>query len=125
MKCPKCSETIPANSNRCFYCGYVVTEEDRDAYINEMIKNPVETSEVPDFENDYEPIAIPRGSYFLGFVLGMLLNIIGVIIAIATRGRRTKFGSGIGFIFGTALILIGLGVYFLIDYFVKIEIWVE
>ena len=125
MKCPKCSEIIPANSNRCFYCGYVVTEEDRDAYINEMIKNPVETSEVPDFENDYEPIAIPRGSYFLGFILGMFLNIIGVIIAIATRGRRTKFGSGIGFIFGTALILIGLGVYFLIDYFVKIEIWVE
>ena len=33
MKCPKCSETIPANSNRCIYCGYVVTEEDRDAYI--------------------------------------------------------------------------------------------
>ena len=125
MKGPKCSEIIPANSNRCFYCGYVVTEEDRDAYINEMIKNPVETSEVPDFENDYEPIAIPRGSYFLGFILGMFLNIIGVIIAIATRGRRTKFGSGIGFIFGTTLILIGLGVYFLIDYFVKIEIWVE
>ena len=125
MKCPKCSETIPANSNRCFYCGYVVTEDDRDAYINEMIKHPVETSEVPDFENDYEPIPIPRGSYFLGVVLGLLLNIVGVVIAIATKGRKTKVGSGIGFIVGTALILIGLGVYFLIKYLIKIEIWVE
>ena len=119
MKCPKCSETIPANSNRCIYCGHVVTEKERDAYINEMIKHPVETSEVPDFENDYEPVDVPRGSYILGFILGLLLNIFGVLIATFTRGRRTKFASGIGFIAGSALALIGLGVYFLVSYFIK------
>lgn len=125
MKCPKCSETIPANSNRCIYCGYVVTKEDRDDFINEMIKHPVETSEVPDFENDYEPIPVSRGSYFLGVVLGLFLNLLGVVIAIATKGRRTKVGSGIGFIVGSALILIGLAVYFIIEYFVRIDLMVD
>ena len=119
MKCPKCSETIPANSNRCIYCGHVVTEKERDAYINDMIKNPVADSEVPDFENDYEPITVPEGSYILGIALGLLLNIFGVIIAIFTRGRRTKFGSGIGFIVGTVLAVLGLGVYFLVSYLIK------
>ncbi len=119
MKCPKCSETIPANSNRCIYCGYIVTEDDRDKYIDEMIKHPVETSEAPDFENDYEPVDVPRGSYILGFILGFLFNIIGVLIATFTRGKRTKFASGIGFIAGSALALIGLGVYFLVSYFIK------
>ena len=117
MKCPKCSETIPANSNRCIYCGHVVTEKEIDAYINEMIKNPVETSEAPDFENDYEPVAVPKGSYILGFILGLLLNIFGVLIATFTRGRRTKYASGVGFILSTALALVGLGVYFLVNYY--------
>ena len=117
MKCPKCSETIPANSNRCIYCGHVVTEKERDAYINEMIKNPVETSEAPDFENDYEPVAVPEGSYILGFILGLLLNIFGVLIATFTRGRRTKYASGVGFILSTALAFVGLGVYFLVNYY--------
>ena len=119
MKCPKCSKTIPANSNRCIYCGYIVNEDDRDKYIDEMIKHPVETSEAPDFENDYEPVAVPKGSYILGFILGFLFNIIGVLIATFTRGKRTKFASGIGFIAGSALALIGLGVYFLVSYFIK------
>ena len=125
MKCPKCSETIPANSNRCTWCGHVVTEKERDTYINDMIKNPVADSEVPDFENDYEPITVPEGSYILGIVLGLLLNIFGVIIAIFTRGRRTKFGSGIGFIFGTVLAVLGLGVYWLVMYLTKTGFFVE
>ena len=117
MKCPKCSETIPANLNRCIYCGHVVTEKERDAYINDMIKNPVADSEAPDFENDYEPVAVPEGSYILGFILGLLLNIFGVLIATFTRGRRTKYASGVGFILSTALALVGLGVYFLVNYY--------
>lgn len=125
MKCPKCSETIPANSNRCIYCGHVVTEKERDAYINDVIKNPVADSEVPDFENDYEPITVPEGSYILGIALGLLLNIFGVIIAIFTRGRRTKFGSGIGFILGTVLAVLGLGVYWLVMYLTKTGFFVE
>ena len=117
MKCPKCSETIPANSNRCTWCGHVVTEKERDAYISDVIKNPVADSEVPDFENDYEPVAVPKGSYILGFILGLLLNIFGVLIATFTRGRRTKYASGVGFILSTALALVGLGVYFLVNYY--------
>ena len=117
MKCPKCSETIPANSNRCTWCGHVVTEKERDAYISDVIKNPVADSEVPDFENDYEPVAVPKGSYILGFILGLLLNIFGVLIATFTRGRRTKYASGVGFILSTALAFVGLGVYFLVNYY--------
>ena len=114
MKCPKCSETILPKSNRCIYCGYVVTDDDRDAFIDEMIKNPQEEGLIPDFEIDYEPITVPEGSYAFGFILGLVLNIFGVIIAIATKGRRTKHAAGIGFITSSAAWIIALIVYIIV-----------
>ena len=97
MKCPACSETLDNRANFCPICGHKITEKERFAYAEELMAHP-ELAEAPDFEKDYEPVHVEEGSYLAGIILGLLLSFIGVMIAIATRRRNTKRGSGIGFL---------------------------
>lgn len=100
MKCPVCNENIPDNGKFCPYCGYKITEKDKQQYAEFIMEHP-ELAQEPDFEKDYDPIRKPVGSWFGGIMLGLFLNIFGVMIAIATRGRNTKRGAGIGFLVST------------------------
>ena len=105
MKCPVCEENIPDNGKYCPYCGYKITENDKQQYAEYLMKHP-ELVQAPDFEKDYEPVKVPQGSWLGGILLGLFLHIFGVIIAIATRGRNTKRGAGIGFLVSTGLFII-------------------
>lgn len=105
MKCPVCHEPLENRENFCPICGHKITEKERFAYAEKLMEHP-ELAEAPDFENDYEPIQKPVGSWFGGILLGLFLNIIGVVIAIATRGRNTKRGAGISFLISALLYVI-------------------
>lgn len=111
MKCPVCSEELNDRANFCPICGHKITEKERFAYAEELMANP-ELAPAPDFEKDYEPVHVEEGSFFAGLVLGFLFNLLGVIIAIATRGRQTKRGSGIGFLISAALGIIWFFLWF-------------
>lgn len=108
MKCPRCGNDIPSKANFCPDCGQRITNKDRNDFLNEMIRNPQMEGEAPNFETDYEPIQMPQGSWFGGIMLGLFLNVIGVMIAIFTRGRNTKRGAGIGFFVSSGLIILGI-----------------
>ena len=105
MKCPVCSENLDSKANFCPICGHKITEKERFAYAEELMAHP-EMAEAPDFENDYEPIQKPVGSWFGGVMLGFWLTFIGVMIAFLTRGKSTKRGAVIGFLVSTTLIFL-------------------
>lgn len=117
IRCPHCKTIIPVTSIYCPYCGHKMTRKERDVAEEEMVHNPDLAGE-PDFEAEYEPIQIPEGSWIGGILLGLFFNFVGVLIAIFTRGRNTKRGSGIGFFISTALII--LGIILLRMHFIKI-----
>lgn len=112
MKCPKCDSTLPSKANFCPYCGHQITEKDRNDFLDEMIKNPQMEGEAPNFETDYEPTQVPEGSWLAGIALGFLLSVFGIMIAIATRGRNTKRGSGIGFLINAGMFILWMILHF-------------
>lgn len=86
-KCKGCGYIFEGLQSQCPRCGAVLayTEKQKDGSVQRFkVLSPV--------QEEYD------GSFGLGFILGFLFSLIGMIIALCLPGSKTKTGGPVGFI---------------------------
>ena len=88
IRCPECKHPISIKAEVCPHCGYKPTREDKVKAIDDAVEHPIKTEpqEVVVEEKD-------DGSAIGGFLLVFFLSLVGLIIALAAGGERTKSGA--------------------------------
>ena len=81
--CPSCGEELVDNAKFCKNCGMnLETKETQETQQTNTIQQPTQTYEVPKVENDHKLAIIA------GYVLAILIPIIGLIIGIYLMTRK-------------------------------------
>ena len=108
FECPGCGNIITESEQCCKYCG--------NANPNFVTPKSTVTSRLFSQQTASTPVGSPTanpvtqedgGSFFLGLILGLFLNWIGILVALlAIRKKRTTKGSIVGFASEVVLIII-------------------
>lgn len=113
IECPGCGNIMTENEPSCKYCGnanpnYVAPKSTFGGrlFSQETTSSPASTSTT-------SPVAQTEGgSFFLGLILGLFLNWVGVLIAaVAIRKKKSTIGSIVGF---CSIIVLGIIIYAII-----------
>lgn len=99
IKCPECKKNISTTVDTCPHCGYKLSAEDK------ILAETVDPnrSSVDNYTSSYQYQPINNryydsGSTGIGFILGFFLGIIGLIIALCLDKPDTRTGAAIGFV---------------------------
>ena len=96
MRCPECKCEFSSALNVCPYCGYALSNGEKEVAIKQAASNPL-PKEIR-HESSRAVYVGDEGSYAAGFALGFFLGLIGLIIGIAIDKSETKKGALHGFL---------------------------
>ena len=142
-KCPNCGSVVSSDNSFCPNCGaklgldlsndldssFKPTIEQDDVLNQRLDPDVVQKLDADDLQLRNDPIfdeptysepaqpvhtGIDEGSYAIGFVLVFFLQIIGLIIALVMKKRKTRKGAVITFLVGLGLYIIGIIGYFIL-----------
>lgn len=101
IKCPECKRVISDTVTTCPHCGYSISQYEKEIALEGAKTSPVEME--PDnntiiVENQTYKSKDDGGTFGGGVALGILLGLIGLIIAACVGKKETRSGALLGFL---------------------------